>query len=109
MERKKEMIPLREILERVEANRWNGPKSWKEAANDATFLALQVKYLVGRIHELNEYAVKEKKDLCKLCAGYTWGRPLIKDGMDFESDYTRRQCSNCGEIRPEPEGELRWS
>jgi len=39
-------------------------------------------------------------DLCPLCAGYTWGRPSESGSMDF----TRRHCSDCGELRPEPKG-----
>jgi len=60
---------------------------------------------VGQALQLNRDR-PQPHDLCPLCSGYTWGRPSLP-GIDVNHhdgdtrDYDRRQCSECGEIRPE--------
>lgn len=93
------MFNLKEILERYPDNHLDvKPVDAELARRDAWTLALFVRSRVARIHNLTE-----SKDLCPVCAGYTWGRPQQRfGGMDF----TRRQCNECTEIRSEPPEDL---
>jgi len=99
--------PYKEILQRA----WDTitkPEAekpeWKNPKNDAINLALLVKRLVGDVHRYHKMVPEQMRhdDLCPVCAGYTWGRPSGNDSA--ERDYTRRMCSDCGEIRDEPPG-----
>ena len=94
------MIQLRKIYERCKSATMCEGEDWHNPTGDEIVMSYLVKRLVGQVHRLNELG-NHDLDLCPLCAGYTWGRPNGEDGMDF----TRRSCSDCSEIRPEPEGE----
>ena len=71
-----------------------------KAQEDACTLVLLAKSLVDDVLTLNAERT-HPRDLCPLCAGYTWGRP----GQPPNEDYTKRQCHRCGHVRPEPEGD----
>lgn len=45
----------------------------------------------------------EAEDSCDRCGSHKWSRPGLPEpnGNDW-SDYTKRRCSNCGHIRPDP-------
>lgn len=92
------MIQLREIYDKAITSHDPGVK-WENVTGDAVAMTYLIKRLVGQVHKLNELG-KHDMDLCPLCAGYTWGRPSENGSMDF----TRRHCSDCGELRPEPKG-----
>lgn len=67
-----------------------------KAHGDAVLLGMLARTRIAELHALNNRQ-KNPADLCPVCAGSTWGRP----GMPM--DFTRRQCSDCGHIRAEPD------
>ncbi len=99
------MFALREILERADHRRCREDYEWPDPKSDASTLALFFQSAAGQVLHLNRDR-PQPEDLCPLCAGYTWGRPSLP-GIDVNHhdgdvrDYTRRMCSECGEIRPE--------
>lgn len=109
------MIPLKPILERCHRDLVERDKDapWDNPRQDAVYLSLYVGRLVDQVRRLNadrSIGVRmEPLDLCPVCAGDTWGRPLPPDAVgnpDFKGDrhdFTRRECHDCGEIRPEPD------
>lgn len=50
--------------------------------------------LLSQVRRLNRERAKPL-DLCGECCAETWDRP--------DHDYTRRRCSECGTIRPDPD------
>lgn len=113
-------IPLKQILERVEQRLTSRePEGWPCPEEDAMNLTFLVRRLITQVHRMNrdiERAQRPRKlrialpppqDLCPLCAGYTWDRPWLPDGAPGKyqgdrTDYTKRRCKYCGEVRPEP-------
>lgn len=94
------MSKLRKMLDRINGMlRKSDLQGWEDPAQDAIQLSWHVERLVQQVHSLNERR-EEPEDLCPACASWRWGRP-------YPSDYTQRVCSDCREIRPEPEKEGR--
>lgn len=80
-----------------------GPYPENRGDEDAISLGFLVRSRIAKVLRLNELQA-HPADLCPKCAADTWGRPPLPDtgtGMDF----TRRRCSDCDHIRPEPEDE----
>ena len=102
-------VQLREILELADEARFGRDSSipWERVESHAIHLSLFLRRAVQQAHDFNEGNMPPGQNLCKLCAGHTWGRPHRDDAKPGEDqrDYTRRECNDCGEIRPEPEEE----
>lgn len=90
------MIPINEILDRVPAHPNIPNESDIETLRtDVFWLALLVRRMRKQLLHMNK-----NLDMCPDCCGVCWGRPPTGKGID----YSRRRCSECGKIRPEP----RW-
>lgn len=62
---------------------------------------LLLPHLVHQIHVLNGMLPQaDRFDLCQPCGGAFWGRPGL--GVCLGLDFSKRRCSTCGTIRPEP-------
>lgn len=102
-------VPVKEILRRAHQGMVNRESEWPEAEADAISLYLLCTRLLNQVRHLNEDrripAIQEVMDLCPVCAGSTWGRPQNPNAVNGgdSRDYSQRQCSDCGEIRPDPE------
>jgi len=98
------MINLRRIYDKVKAYHLGdeSAEDWANPTGDVIAMSYLVYRLVLQVHRLNKLG-NQNLDLCPLCAGDTWGR--LSDGGSM--DFTRRCCSDCGDIRPEPTEEGR--
>lgn len=99
------MIDLKGIKERAEA--WimgSGKYSWQKPEADAYAAKTLVARLVRQVKVLND-GLENPIDICPECCATCWHRPG-KPGVHedwFAEDFTKRRCSDCGEIRPDPD------
>ncbi len=120
-------VPYKEIFQRVH-DTVTKPEAekpeWKDPKSDAIFLAFLAQSLGNEVRLVNDnlrrardhmgvdtydrLGLPRPQDVCTVCASFTWGRPSTDapEGHEGETDFTRRRCSECGELRPNPRGEV---
>ena len=100
---------LKELLVLLAHVRMTGEADEEELTPDVALLCSHIFRLRDMVLNVNknilnsDSAMRGHDDLCPVCASCCWGRPRLPD--DSGMDFTRRQCSTCYEIRPEPKEE----
>jgi len=81
---------------------WRGqdPPPREHADADLAHMTQIARYLLAELFRVeNKLPEKEQTERCPMCGHPYWTRPHRSDGIDFELDFTKRQCRCCRHVR----------